>query len=210
LKYLAIKIKIMKNTILAIIVLLSWCGYTQTVPLGYGDFESFNGAYNKDVDDDFNKFIGTWIYFENGKKLTLQLKKIWQYHYQDEKFNYYRDIVVGEYKYEENNNIIVNTLPNMLSVTDNNAWQHNIFGSALNGNAQPINNGAANERTIVLRLQDPDRPYIPAQIRLKYKIENGIEKIVVKIMPNGAFVEPFDNAPSRLRIPNADYTLIKQ
>jgi hypothetical protein len=200
----------MKNILLILVFSFSISCKAQIVPLGIGGFEKFNGAYNKDMDSDFNKFEGIWEYQQNNTKLIIQLKKVYQYHYQDEKFNYYRDVLAGEYKYEESNVIIVNTLPNITTISDANAWQHNIFGGVMSNSNPPINNGAANERTVVLGLQDPDRPYIPANMRLKYKIENGVEKITIHISPSGAFIEPYENAPSRLRIPNADYTLIKQ
>jgi hypothetical protein len=208
--YHVTKYKLMKNIVLILIISLSISCKAQIVPLGIGGLEKFNGAYNKDMDNDYNKFEGVWVYYQNNTKLTIQLKKVYQYHYQDERFNYYSDVLVGEYKYEENNVTLVNTLPNMTTISDANAWQHNIFGGAMNNSNAPINNGAASERTVVLELQDPDRPYIPADIRLKYKIENGVEKITIHISPSGAFIEPYENAPSRLRIPNADYTLIKQ
>jgi len=52
----------------------------QIVPL-FGDADIYisnSGHYYKDVDNDFDKFVGTWKWIDNSNSWTVVLKKILQ------------------------------------------------------------------------------------------------------------------------------------
>jgi len=56
-----------------------------------------------------DKYVGTWIWEENGNKLTVVLQKSLMHNMYD---RYQADILVGNYKYEENGALIVDTMTN--------------------------------------------------------------------------------------------------
>ena len=73
----------------------------------YGDYPE--GTYYKDLNNELNQFVGTWIYRNGSKKYTINFKKLIK-----EEFNwgphYYKDMLIGGYKLEVNNQIIYNSI----------------------------------------------------------------------------------------------------
>lgn len=87
------------------------------------------GAWYKDINGDYNSYIGIWKYENNGVVFTLKLEKMLQYF--DPEYLTYEDFVVGEYRYVVNNVEKINTLSNFnLGLT--NPYRYNLFGSAIN------------------------------------------------------------------------------
>lgn len=168
-----------------------------------------NGSYFKDIDNDLNKFVGEWVFQDGNKKLTLKFIKIINAHTNFDKWNYYEDRLVGEYKYEENNVVIVNTLNILENIEGIGPYDFNINGNSFSCLKQPINNGASNERELDLFFSDPSVNYLMATIRLKYFIEGGAEKINAIKFITGSYVIP-DDAPAVMRVPDDTYILIKQ
>lgn len=74
-----------------------------------------SNVYFKDINNDLDKYEGIWIWEENGNKLTVALEKKVQHYLFDE---YYEDIIVGNYKYEENGVVIIDTMTNPLPDPD--------------------------------------------------------------------------------------------
>ncbi len=81
--------------------------------------DDWTDIYFKDMNNDLDKYVGTWVWEENGNKLTVELEKSIQYHL----FNdHYEDVLLGNYKYEENGTTIVDTMTNPIidpNLTDN-------------------------------------------------------------------------------------------
>lgn len=70
---------------------------------------SFNsGNYYKDIDNDLDKFVGTWLYTNDIMTFKIILKK--RTNIFDTYSNCYVDIIVGEYQYIENGIEQTNTL----------------------------------------------------------------------------------------------------
>ncbi|MBN9282824.1 MULTISPECIES: DUF6705 family protein [unclassified Flavobacterium] len=203
----------MKN-ILTIIILsfLFSCKAQTIVPLASdSDMTYKSGTYNKDVDNDFDKYVGTWKYQQGNTSLKIIFKKITFDHFVTEYKNYYQDILVGEYQYIENGIEKVNTLQQMIT-QPNNTSEYNISGNLIwTKNLYPkCSECDENERRIKLFISDPLREYLSNAIILRYKNENGTEKIIAKILKNGTSFMPPDNAPDEMRIPYGEYVLIKQ
>ncbi|GEM53659.1 hypothetical protein EB1_34490 [Empedobacter brevis NBRC 14943 = ATCC 43319] len=82
---------------------------SQIIPLKTPLAELPEGAYLKDVNNELNQFVGTWTYTEGSKKYTINFKKLIK-----EEFNwgphYYKDMLIGGYKLEVNNQIIYNSI----------------------------------------------------------------------------------------------------
>lgn len=67
------------------------------------------GLYFKDLNSDLDKYVGTWVWEENSNRLTVVLQKSVMHNMFD---RYQEDIIVGNYKYEENGVIIIDTMTN--------------------------------------------------------------------------------------------------
>ena len=201
----------MKNilTILLVSFLFS-CKAQVIVPLaGDSDLAFTNGTYNKDVDNDFDKYVGTWKFQQGNMSLTFVLKKITFTYYQ--KMNYYEDLLIGEYKFIENGIEKVNTLNQIINPPAK-TGDHNIWGNLLwTNNLYPkCNDCLENERRVKLSITDPLRKYLENAVILRYKNENGTEKIIAKIYKSdGSFMQP-DGSPDEMRVPYGEYVLTKQ
>ena len=198
-------------TILLVSFFLS-CKAQVIVPLASDSDMAYNsGTYNKDVDNDFDKYVGTWKHQQGNTSLKIVLKKITFDHFVTEYKNYYQDILVGEYQYIENGIEKVNTLQQM-ELMPSEASGYNISGNLIIGkNTYPkCSECNLNERRIKLRYRDPERKYLSNAIVLRYKNENGAEKIIAKIYKSdGSFMQP-DGSPDEMRVPYGEYVLTKQ
>lgn len=65
-----------------------------------------DGAYLKDTNNVLDKFTGTWQYTQGNDTLTISIQKITQH------FNgsYYKDKLIGGYKYVQNGKVLVNNI----------------------------------------------------------------------------------------------------
>ncbi|UPZ37992.1 hypothetical protein MUB18_06730 [Sphingobacterium sp. PCS056] len=168
-----------------------------------------NNTYNKDVDNDFAKYIGTWKYQNGNTSLTISFaKKTFEYF---EYKNYYQDLLIGEYKYISNGTEIINTL-SLLADNSLSGDDHNISGNLIwKKNTYPVcNDCTQNERRIKLSFYDPDRRYLSSSIILRYKNDNGTEKIIVKIYKSDNSIMQPDGSPDEMRLPYGEYILTKQ
>lgn len=82
------------------------------------------GSYIKDIDGDFDKFTGTWVWNNGGQNVTFKIQKVTRY--LDPEFNNYSDFVIGDYSYTNNRIIIVNTIN---TTTDPNPDFHPMFSA---------------------------------------------------------------------------------
>ena len=201
----------MRNLLIIIVLLvLISCKAKTIVPLGEPNALAFkSGTYNKDVDNDFGKYVGTWKFQQGTTSLIIVLKTKLNYYYSTK--NYYKDILIGEYRYIENGTEKINTL-NQLGQAQATAGDYNISGSLIiYGTTYPkCDDCGLDERRIKLAIKDPERTYLINAIVLRYKNENGTEKIIAKIFKNGTSFMPPDNAPDEMRVPYGEYVLIKQ
>lgn len=124
-----------------------------------------NNAYLKDLNNDLDKFVGTWQYSSNGTKLTVLIQKIEMY--SNEHFHYYEDVLIGRYKFEVNGSVIIDNLV---------AIEPLISGSVIN----PINNNKLSFVGVV----DPQRKRVNYNLELTHQMElsmtstNAVEKLV--------------------------------
>ena len=94
---------------ITIITVLSCKAQTIIVPIGSGDDIQLNtNYYHKDVNNEFGRFEGTWLYTDGNTELIFKLKK--EELYQISSDSHYEDLLVGEYQYIENGVEKANTL----------------------------------------------------------------------------------------------------
>ncbi|TPD68258.1 DUF6705 family protein [Flavobacterium microcysteis] len=100
----------MKNIFLILMLITSFLSQAQIVDIKNLDSQSDlpSGSYIKDINGDFDKFVGTWVWVDAGKSVTFKLQKITRY--LDSEYNNYSDFMIGDYSYSSNGRVIVNTI----------------------------------------------------------------------------------------------------
>lgn len=110
--------------ILALLFLFNMSNAQTSIYLS-GGYES--GIYYKDIDNDLDKFVGTWLYTHGNTSFKIILKK--RVHTYSQAGNYHNDLLVGEYQYIQDGIEYINTLNNI----DNNPtvyeYNNQIFGN---------------------------------------------------------------------------------
>ncbi|RWX01055.1 DUF6705 family protein [Flavobacterium cerinum] len=205
----------MKKINFIILILFTMLCKAQSPVKSLYDDRDINGAYYKDIYNDFDKFIGTWKYTNGSTSLTITLQKKVQYH----KFfsngdDYYLDVMVGEYKYIENGVEKINTLPFLFQNFDD-PYKYNIAGSLI---ARPNSiyclGCGPNDRKLVLQFSDPTREiegYEP-QMMFQRADSGGVQKLKLIFRTiSGMIVEEGVEPPySEYTVPFGEYLLVKQ
>jgi hypothetical protein len=184
----------------------------------YGTDTSSNdnaeNLYYKDVDNDYNPYVGTWKWENGNNSLTIIFNKVV---HNNNGHGDFSDLLVGEYQYIENSVELVNTFPlldpfgtppNIVNQED--PWDNNIVSIRIadtHKGIPPCPECAPNTRFIILEISDPTKPNLMGDIVMARFVESGVEKIRAR------FYKTYNlsNANSELSIPeNSIYTLIKQ
>ncbi|WP_299337947.1 DUF6705 family protein [uncultured Psychroserpens sp.] len=168
--------------------------------------DDLTGVYFKDLNNELNKFEGTWLYQNGNTSLTVTLFK------KEEVFNgeWYNDELQGEYQYVENGIEILNYLTRLNDPNIFNAL-HTIDGNkVVYPDYYPeCTDCQAGEKRFVMNFTDLDRRYLNNQILVQHINDNGIEKIKIHIGSSGSIVIP-QGTPAETRVPYGEYILIKQ
>ena len=200
----------MKNIFIILTLTLSILSCkAQIAPLYKADPDLPEGTYYKDINNDLDKFEGTWLWQDGNNSFTLVLEKKVQVH--DDTANIYEDMIIGEYVYIVNNEELINSL-NRLNDNSITGFSHYISGVRLMHKNHPpykCTNCTNEERRISISIHDPETPYIPMQIILRHVIDNGVEKLEAHVMGNGTYIPPAGSIEDP-RITYGDYIFIKQ
>jgi hypothetical protein len=193
-------------TLLLITSITSCKAQSPIVNIDASRSSTVDGAYFKDLNNEFNKFIGTWVFTDGTNTLTIELKKVEMvYNGKD-----YEDKLVGEYKYQGNGLVIVNTLNN---IDNHNTAKHAISGRTLINNDQSIicDDCETNERRVELYFDDSERRYLTSYIILRYlNSETNPEKITATSYLYSSIPFPYEGAPGSPRVPYGTYLMEKQ
>ncbi len=183
----------MKNTLIIILILFSFfsCKAQQNiVPIFQEEGQTvgytYLNDYFKDVDNDFDPYVGRWK-CENGNN-SLEIifnKRINRTNSYGNSF----DELVGEYKYRENGIVLINSFPPLLLDVPNEVPNIiNEDNSILSDDIRTDNKGfppcpecAPNTRFILLEIQEKTKLGVWGKIRMARFVENGIEKIRMRI-----------------------------
>lgn len=184
----------------------------------YDDKKELQGVYYKDLYNDLNRFVGTWVYTDGTTSLTIVLQKKEMQYNNIFNNNFYEDLLIGEYQYVENGIEKINSLSNLQNVNFD-VFDHNIIGNTIMkpviGNPDACYNCGPNEMKVLTYFSDPERDilgYEPEMIFHHY-IENGVEKLRLNFRtiggpmtgPNGE-----ENEFYEYNIPFGIYILVKQ
>jgi hypothetical protein len=201
----------MKNTYILILlftIIFSSCK-AQNAPLYQKNPDLPEGTHFKDLDNNLDNLEGTWKWQSNDSIITIILQKKEDVY--DSDYNQYEDYLVGEYKFTVGN-IVVQDYLSRLNNNSLTGLDHYIAGNTiLHKNKKPIcDECAINERQIFTYFTDPLYEYIHSAMVLRYKVENGVEKMNVVFYGYNTFIPPSMDSPVENRIPFGDYTFIKQ
>ncbi|MAX70631.1 MAG: hypothetical protein CMC76_05945 [Flavobacteriaceae bacterium] len=199
----------MKQILLLILFctgIISCKAQTIIVPLGSEqDYEFTSDYYKKDVNNELEKFTGTWKYTNGSTEVIFKLKKEEQYQTTN---NYYIDLLVGEYRYIENDIEEVNTLADFDSSTIS-GFQHNLSGGVFTYNLPTYcdDNSTSSEIKITLSIEDPNDQYTSGKVILRHINDDGIEKLETCIYD---YTNDGDDPNARISIPDGNYVFVKQ
>lgn len=191
------------KTITLFAIILSFSCKSQTPVVGLeAPPETPSGAYYKDLNNEFNKFVGTWKYSTANEEFIIVFKKLTMIKIGDD----FTDYLIREYSYKKNGEVIVNTLPIVNNV------KANIGGSyIIKPNQKPVcEDCEEDERRLEMFFNDPEREYLNIYLTLRYLIGSFPQKITIKIYQSYATYLPTDDAPIEPRIPYGEYELVKQ
>lgn len=199
----------MKNIFLLIIAIASYSCKAQNAPLYLIDRTLPEGTHFKDLDNDLNKFVGTWKWQSNDSIITIVLQKKEDVFFNNR--NQYEDYIIGEYKFEINGVVLIDYLYKLQDPTII-GLEHYLAGNRIMDKRffPKCDECSINERRLHLYFTDPEYSYIPSGMVLRHKLINGIEQLHIKFRTIGSYVQPYENAPEQNRIPFGDYVFIKQ
>ena len=199
----------MKNILTTIILftILSCKAQQIIVPLGGSqDYQYTPNYYVKDVNLLLNKYIGTWKYTNGATEITLTLKK--EIHYTISNTKNYQDLLVGEYQYIDNGIEKINTLIDLNNPLIT-GYEHKISGSRLISTRvyPPCINCALGEKRLDINIKDPTTEFAEGRLILRHLTDvNGIERLETFIYDKSYLGDGI----IRIKIPNGEYTFIKQ
>nr|WP_321221200.1 DUF6705 family protein [uncultured Psychroserpens sp.] len=190
------------------IITLSSCK-AQIAPLYQMDSDLPEGTHFKDLSNNLSVFVGTWKWESNDSIVTIELQKWEDIFFNDT--NQYEDMLIGAYKFSVNGAVVLD----YLSQLDDNSiyiYDHYIAGNTvLHKNRYPVcDDCTIDQRQVSVFFTDPQREYLNSAMALRYKVEDGIEKMnVVLYQFENSFLPSIDS-PQENRIPYGDYIFIKQ
>lgn len=205
----------MKNIILLLLIvsLSTISCKAQILPIETSSIGKPNNIYYKDLNNEFNKYEGTWRYENGNTSFTIILEKKEMVYYDSSKK--YTDNLNGEYKYIENGYTIINTLP-LLTQNPNDTDNRNIGGGYIINNDQSLvcDDCTSGEKRVELYFNDPELDYLdPSLVLQMIQEENTLldqEGIIkVTLIGTGGFI-PNENSPTETRVPYGEYIMIKQ
>ncbi len=213
-----------KAIVLLILIFTSFCCKAQT------DIRSLDSntnnpscpakdpnCYDKDINNDMNKMEGTWMYSNGSTEIIIKLKKI--EHYQLDSTSTFEDLLVGEYYYMSNGNVIANSLTDFNSTLSSGHF-HKIIGNIFRHRLPSgcIDNSTLDEIKIQLSIYHPTDEFSFGYIILRHIIENGVEKLEACIYDMTSMSSNYDTSlgaidevdDTRIPIPDGFYVFEKQ
>lgn len=203
----------MNYKILTVLLLSTFACKAQTPIIDIGDkyTELVDGAYLKDVNNQLDKFVGTWVYTNGNTSLTITFQKKTQV-YND---SWYEDLLVGEYKYVEDGVEKINTLSNLNAPEYlANPYNHNLVGCLIISKRRfpGCSNCDDDEKRVKIDVIDPDPEvaYLDGTLAMGLRYINDLTpKMQIDFARKGTTLKPAD-APDGPNLPLGRYVLTKQ
>jgi hypothetical protein len=197
----------MKKIIITLLIMFAVSCKAQTtiIPLLGLEGTTPVNTYIKDIGNDLDPFVGTYVYTSGGTTFKIVLQKITMVHDIDR--NYYEDLLIGEIEYTEQYiNELVFTTP-QLANPNLYPYHHRIRGNSLyeNNHNPYCNDCAPNEKRVRLSICDTR---LCGQMFVRKIIVGGNPAIKIFKRSNLPF-RRVGEAPIYPIIPDGEYILIK-
>ncbi|MDA9339446.1 hypothetical protein N9Q68_00585 [Polaribacter sp.] len=174
----------MKNIIIIITLVLTFFNCKAQSPVLNMEidtkYDAPNNSYYKDINNELNNFVGTWLYTNGNTSLKIILVKSTQY------FNgkFYEDLLIGGYQYIENGVEKINTLADANDPSIGRAAS--IKGNNIYNNCKylPVNDCVEGEKSLDLSIKDTTSEGHIAALRLYKRIINGQEAFKANLSMN--------------------------
>jgi len=208
----------MKKNITLLMLILFYHSIAQTPvikSLGQDPLETNSGYYYKDLNQVLSQFEGTWKYTTGNVELIVKLKVLEEKYLfiSDINFNYYTDILVGEYQYKVCNQIIVSTLDTFDDDEPFDFVQH-LFGKIILKESVLCPECGPNEKLVILNYLDPyiTMPGAESEIRIIRRDVGNTQRILFNFKQTSSVMEVLGQAPppTAYSVPFGEYMLIKQ
>lgn len=208
----------MKKQITLLVIFLFYHGIAQTPitkSLEVDNIEANSGYYYKDLNQVLSQFEGTWKYTSGNVELIVKLKVLEEKYLfiPDINFNYYTDILVGEYQYKVGNQIIVSTLDTFDDDEPFDTAQH-LFGDIILKSSVFCLECGPNEKLVILNYLDPyiSMPGAESEVRIIRRDIGNIQRILFNFRQTSSVMEVLGQAPppTAYSVPFGEYMLIKQ
>ncbi|MCX8526498.1 hypothetical protein OF897_21525 [Chryseobacterium formosus] len=95
----------MKSILLVLLLIVATSCKSQIYPLNAKMSDLPPNAYVKDLNNELDKYVGLWKGNWNGKTLYIEFKKV-KYHYEDDNYPLFVDMILGERKIVNSNGIV--------------------------------------------------------------------------------------------------------
>lgn|GEM_PF-4599223 len=188
-------------------ITLSSNAQTSVKPLNDLDFIDSSGTYYKDIDNEIDPFLGTWLHDEGSIQFKVVFKKSIQY---DFRGRYFIDLLVGEYSYVENGVEKINTLGQIDTVEG--------FDHAINGmfnikscDIPPSQNCTAGQSRFHLSIIDPTEDRVAGNFIIHKNLNAPNDQIEVFItIGYGGSLRENETIPTPAMPWQKKYTLVRQ
>jgi hypothetical protein len=209
----------MKNFIAISVIFFNLLCMAQTTELPlYNRSIDVPGAYYRDLQNDFERFVGEWKYEEGSNMLIVKIQKKEMQFIDYGHISVYEDYLVAEYRYVENGVEKINTLPNLL-INHPDPYDYsikcNIIIKPVSTNPDVCPNCGPNDVMVKGPFSDPEIEILGYEpmVVFRHKIENGVEKIFLTFRIFGNLLPDFDGVygpHTTYNLPEGRYELIKQ
>lgn len=206
----------MKNIITLIAVFwLSVLSSQIIKPLANGmEYGYIQGAYYKDINNDFEAFTGIWRYENNGAILEIKLQKMLNV-FDPDFCMCYTDYMVGGYKYTVSGVEKINTI-SLLATPFDDPYEYSLAGHNINtADCYPICEDCLPlEKRVLLIFNDPLRTQVDGldgQLVLRRIISGGSPKLEAWLIKEGNISYEEGTTPpyTSFTVPWGKYVLTK-
>lgn len=182
---------------------------------GTQSYGKIKNAYYKDVDNQLNPYVGTWLFANGTDTLKIILKKKEYLKIGD----CYSDFIVGGYQYIENGTEKLNCLNEIFDNSIIFAHDYNLYGNLLQikGVYPLCPDCLDNERRLALNFNEPltkDISDMNGRMLARRVVEAGVEKLKIMFyLRNQSLGYKDDGSLTTIdhhTIPYGEYILIKQ
>jgi hypothetical protein len=200
--------KNMKNIILlivAIVFTIQCSAQTKVVNITDRDGTRNLETYYKDVDNNLDPFVGTWVHTDGNTSLKIVFKKELKYYYR----KHHEDILIGDYQYIENGVEKINTFSRLDSISPD-VLDHSISGNTIceNNYYPKCDDCLPNEKRVKLFLFDPIQKVSGHLLLRKITVDDKPALKIFKTTTGTPYL--VGTTPKDMIVPDGYYTLIKQ